>query len=87
MDESIGRQPMDHPAIRRAMATGSHRRDEWSGDVLVSGVLRVSLEDQSDEQAARDEAERIIRAALAGPDEIVIEEITVEEVLNNAANS
>ena len=70
---------MDNPAIRRAMATGSHRRDEWSGDVLVSGVLRVSLEDQSDEQAARDEAERIIRAALAGSDAI-IESLSIEEV-------
>lgn len=71
---------MDHPAIRRAMATGSHRRDEWSGDVLVSGVLRVSLEDQADAHAACDEAERIIRSALSGSDAI-IESLSIEEVI------
>jgi hypothetical protein len=53
-------------------------------DVIVSVVLTVSVENAED---ARDEALRIVRAALAGPDEIVIDEITVEEVLNDTAKS
>ena len=52
-------------------------------NVMVSVVLNVSVEDAED---ARDEAVRIVRSALSGPDEIVIEEITGEEVLNDAAN-